>query len=668
MKKILSMLLGLGILLSSSLNVFALRTIPTEEGCRVAKAPTISNISVTYGSNTTQIAFSIDMTSKVTVKIAENVNDAGIVRKTILDSTLTSGTWYASWDQKHDDGTSKNPNGKYFFLIDATNATNSACSSYTTQYVYYTYFTYTDSITVPDDNTGTISYLIKNLKIDTDEFDPYDDEEAEVTFDLVEDAIVDVKVYDDDNNDYVKGLEVKENLDSGDYDYQWDGTDNNDDIVDDGDYYIKVTAKASNGYTESKKVSVEVNQGGTKQTKEPRLQDLFITKDSFDPNRDEMVYVAFTVTADADIEAYIYDGNTKLRELYYKKNVQAGTYVVGWNGEDDDGDAVKEDKTYKYTIHVENDEGEDDASGNINIKDDSEATKYPNIYNDVTSPVIFVPQEDESMQFTFKLAKDAYTTVNIYDGGDVVATIFDDNADQGTNKVNWDGRDDDGDLLSDGVYDYKIISESSVGESKEWGKFMILDSYQYNYKKKCAGFIDVFEDSDYCQAIEWAVDNDIIDGNPDNSFKPNDVINRVGAIKVILKAFDFTILEADGTTLGFKDVDKGGWYMKYVRTAKKYGIIKGYEDGSFKPNSTLTKAEAAVMTLNAAEIKKDAIVPMCNKKPYYDVDLYKWYTDAACYIKDFELTDDDLYFLPNSLFTRGQMVELLYNFYKDDLL
>jgi hypothetical protein len=74
------------------------------------------------------------------------------------------------------------------------------------------------------------------------------------------------------------------------------------------------------------------------------------------------------------------------------------------------------------------------------------------------------------------------------------------------------------------------------------------------------------------------------------------------------------------------------------------------------------------MMLNAAKVRYSLVVPACTYKPYPDVASNAWYTDSVCYAKYYELTEDDSYFYPSKLLTRGEMAELLYNFYKSGAL
>ncbi|MFR8371500.1 MAG: S-layer homology domain-containing protein [Anaerotignum faecicola] len=54
--------------------------------------------------------------------------------------------------------------------------------------------------------------------------------------------------------------------------------------------------------------------------------------------------------------------------------------------------------------------------------------------------------------------------------------------------------------------------------------------------------------------------------------------------------------------INFSDVKNGSWFYSAVARAVAAGYVKGYSDGSFKPNNTITRAEAAVMIANTAKL------------------------------------------------------------------
>ncbi|WDV47564.1 S-layer homology domain-containing protein [Clostridiaceae bacterium M8S5] len=92
-----------------------------------------------------------------------------------------------------------------------------------------------------------------------------------------------------------------------------------------------------------------------------------------------------------------------------------------------------------------------------------------------------------------------------------------------------------------------------------------------------------------------------------DGFKPNEPITRVEMSKMVVKALKLEIKDIDKTD--FTDDDKIKQKdKKYIVSAQNAEIIKGYPDGSFKPNNTATRAETAVMILRMINYqKKDGV-------------------------------------------------------------
>ena len=91
------------------------------------------------------------------------------------------------------------------------------------------------------------------------------------------------------------------------------------------------------------------------------------------------------------------------------------------------------------------------------------------------------------------------------------------------------------------------------------------------------------------EAVEFLQQRGILDGYGDGSFKPENPINRAESIKVLLES----IGEAPDTEIedNFVDVPADAWFSGYVAKAKRQGIIKGYEDGTFRPAQTVNQVE-----------------------------------------------------------------------------
>ena len=69
--------------------------------------------------------------------------------------------------------------------------------------------------------------------------------------------------------------------------------------------------------------------------------------------------------------------------------------------------------------------------------------------------------------------------------------------------------------------------------------------------------------------------------------------------------------------LSFKDVDNNEWYAEYLGYLAKYDIINGYNDGTFKPNNSVTRAEFVTMAVRYYALFNNVT------KTGYTVDVYK---------------------------------------------
>ena len=90
----------------------------------------------------------------------------------------------------------------------------------------------------------------------------------------------------------------------------------------------------------------------------------------------------------------------------------------------------------------------------------------------------------------------------------------------------------------------------------------------------------------------------LIQGYEDGTFKPGNTITRAEFVTLMNNAKGFW---SEGS-INFSDVKNGSWFYSAVARAVAAGYVKGYSDGSFKPNNTITRAEAAVMIANTAKL------------------------------------------------------------------
>lgn len=85
-----------------------------------------------------------------------------------------------------------------------------------------------------------------------------------------------------------------------------------------------------------------------------------------------------------------------------------------------------------------------------------------------------------------------------------------------------------------------------------------------------------------------------IAGFPDGTFKPGKEVTRAEAVRMFVKLVNNGAELPKNPTTSFKDANNA-WYSDEINYAVAKGFIKGYSDGTFKPNQAITRAEFAQM-------------------------------------------------------------------------
>ena len=119
---------------------------------------------------------------------------------------------------------------------------------------------------------------------------------------------------------------------------------------------------------------------------------------------------------------------------------------------------------------------------------------------------------------------------------------------------------------------------------------LLKDDVRAQYLAESNGFTDVAAGTWYNTAISTMAKMGVLDGYPDGSFRPDASITRA-EFAVICARFDDSARESDSS---FTDIS-GHWAEAEIERAATLGWINGYEDGTFRPDAEITRAEA--MTL-----------------------------------------------------------------------
>ncbi|MGO4695641.1 glycosyl hydrolase family 8 [Paenibacillus sp. 2TAB26] len=104
--------------------------------------------------------------------------------------------------------------------------------------------------------------------------------------------------------------------------------------------------------------------------------------------------------------------------------------------------------------------------------------------------------------------------------------------------------------------------------------------------------------------IQKAVAEGFVNGYSDGTFKPNISVTRAEFAVMMMQMLK---PQTSGSELQFKDKSAiGAWAVKAVAQAVEAGILTGYEDGSFRPNASISRAEMVAMIAKVTGLDADA--------------------------------------------------------------
>lgn len=171
-----------------------------------------------------------------------------------------------------------------------------------------------------------------------------------------------------------------------------------------------------------------------------------------------------------------------------------------------------------------------------------------------------------------------------------------------------------------GYPDWTFLPNNNMTRAEVTAMFArLLKNYPSTNVKYNLPYSDVFEGDWYYPAVGFMTENNIIKGYEDGTFRPNAPITRA-EFATIASKFDEII---GGDVKGFYDVPASHWALKYINSAYERGWVTGYEDGSFRPDRNITRTEVVTVT-NKMLIR------------YADVDYVRAHRDLLINFKDLD--------------------------------
>ena len=140
---------------------------------------------------------------------------------------------------------------------------------------------------------------------------------------------------------------------------------------------------------------------------------------------------------------------------------------------------------------------------------------------------------------------------------------------------------------------------------------MLTDESRTKFWSQSNEYSDVKAGDWFNNAVSTLSNAGIISGYEDGTFRPNGYITRAEFATIAARFFDAAY---SGEDL-FPDIS-GHWAKDYINQAANKGFVNGYEDGTFKPNQNITRAEAVTLVNRTLDRHPD--------KSHFTKDMLTW--------------------------------------------
>jgi hypothetical protein len=131
-------------------------------------------------------------------------------------------------------------------------------------------------------------------------------------------------------------------------------------------------------------------------------------------------------------------------------------------------------------------------------------------------------------------------------------------------------------------------------------------------------FADVSADHPNARAIFEMKQRGIMAGRDDGTFRPDQNLIKAETLVVSMRAAGIEA-DPDDPPAGLNDLDQNQWFAPWVNTAFARGIIQGDRDGNFNPTKVTNMAEFFVMTTGALGVNLFAYEPQEEDAIWYQV-------------------------------------------------
>lgn len=118
-------------------------------------------------------------------------------------------------------------------------------------------------------------------------------------------------------------------------------------------------------------------------------------------------------------------------------------------------------------------------------------------------------------------------------------------------------------------------------------------------------FTDVSKNDGCYDAVDYLYSKGIMNGTSSTKFSPNGELTRAMVVTILYRAQGEPAVHTSGS---FKDVAAGCYYTEAVEWAAANNIVKGFTDGTFKPDKSVTREQLAAFLSRFAQYNDAKII------------------------------------------------------------
>lgn len=403
-------------------------------------APQITSVSASAApfaateTNSIPIDYNLSEKSRVTIKV---YSSTGLLINTLENNALkNAGDNTVNWDGKNSTGAVVN-DGIYTIKVDAVNLVGLKALQKTITVTLDRYDSFITSVMDTPDIFKATGSTVTAIKYTT-----------------TQTASVSLNLYD--SNDVLVKTLFNNSVNAGNFSVSWNGKDTSGNLVEDGVYTYKLNATNTLG-----NAAGEIIGTITVDKTAPSISNLnnntALIKDT------SPLIVSYTLSENAKVTVTIVDSANRIIKTLALNEVQkAGDNTVNWDGYIS-GTTLSADGGYKVVVKAV-----DYVLLNATpVMQDFTIDRFtPSItaVSDTADPFKVTGLTKVSIKYT--LSESSVVTLKVYNSDDVlVKTLVNGVTKVGAQTVYWDGKDENGNLVEDAVYTYKIDAVDLAGNA-----------------------------------------------------------------------------------------------------------------------------------------------------------------------------------------------------------